>query len=59
MKALVIIDIQNDFLLNGSLEVPSGNDVIEPINKIINNYNVSNIIGRGSGGNEVFTEELL
>ena len=38
MKALVIIDVQNDFLLNGSLEVPSGNDVIEPINEIINNY---------------------
>ena len=38
MKALVIIDVQNDFLINGSLEVPSGNDVIEPINEIINNY---------------------
>ena len=38
MKALVIIDVQNDFLLNGSLEVPSGDDVIEPINEIISNY---------------------
>ena len=38
MKALVIIDVQNDFLLNGSLEVPSGNDVIKPINEIIKNY---------------------
>ena len=38
MKALVIIDVQNDFLLNGSLEVPSGDDVIKPINEIINNY---------------------
>ena len=38
MKALVIIDVQNDFLINGSLEVPSGNDVIEPINEIIKNY---------------------
>ena len=38
MKALVIIDVQNDFLLNGSLEVPSGDDVIEPINDIISNY---------------------
>ena len=38
MKALVIIDVQNDFLLNGSLEVPNGNDVIEPINEIISNY---------------------
>ena len=40
MKALVIIDIQNDFLLNGSLEVPNGNEVIEPINEIINNYSL-------------------
>ena len=38
MKALVIIDVQNDFLINGSLEVPNGNNVIEPINEIINNY---------------------
>ena len=38
MKALVIIDVQNDFLLNGSLEVPNGNDVIEHINNIIENY---------------------
>ena len=38
MKALIIIDVQNDFLLNGSLEVPSGGDVIEPINEIIGNY---------------------
>lgn len=38
MKALVIVDVQNDFLKNGSLAVPNGNDVIEPINQIINNY---------------------
>ena len=38
MKALVIIDVQNDFLINGSLEVPNGNDIIEPINEIIENY---------------------
>ena len=37
-KALVIVDVQNDFLINGSLEVPGGNDVIEPINEIIENY---------------------
>ena len=40
MKALVIIDVQNDFLKDGSLEVPNGNDVIEPINDIINNYSI-------------------
>ena len=38
MKALIIIDVQNDFLINGSLEVSRGNDVIEPINEIIKNY---------------------
>ena len=38
MKALVIIDVQNDFLINGSLEVPNGNDVIKPINETIKNY---------------------
>ena len=38
MKVLVIVDVQNDFLINGSLEVPNGNDVIEPINEIIKNY---------------------
>ena len=38
MKVLVIIDVQNDFLINGSLEVPSGNDIVEPINEIIKNY---------------------
>ena len=38
MKVLVIIDVQNDFLINGSLEVTNGNDVIEPINEIIKNY---------------------
>ena len=38
MKTLVIIDVQNDFLINGSLAVPNGNDVIEPINQIIKSY---------------------
>ena len=40
MKVLVIIDVQNDFLINGSLEVPDGNDVIEPINEIMKNYSL-------------------
>ena len=40
MTALVIVDVQNDFLINGSLEVPFGNDVIEPINHIIKNYSL-------------------
>ena len=40
MKALIIVDVQNDFLIKGSLEVPCGNDVIEPINHIIKNYSL-------------------
>ncbi len=38
MKALIIVDVQNDFLIKGSLAVHGGNDVIEPINQIIKNY---------------------
>ncbi len=34
-KALLVIDIQNDFLPGGALPVPSGNDVIEVANKLI------------------------
>ncbi|WP_207420493.1 bifunctional nicotinamidase/pyrazinamidase [Desertivirga brevis] len=34
MKALLIIDVQNDFLPGGSLAVPSGNEIIPVINKI-------------------------
>lgn len=34
MKALLIIDVQNDFCPNGKLAVPNGDEVIEPINKL-------------------------
>ncbi len=34
MKALIIVDIQNDFLKNGSLAVPNGNEVIPTINNL-------------------------
>jgi nicotinamidase/pyrazinamidase len=34
MKALIIVDIQNDFLPGGSLEVPEGDRIIDVINKI-------------------------
>jgi len=33
MKALIIVDIQNDFLEGGSLAVPKGNEVIPVINE--------------------------
>jgi len=33
--ALIIVDVQNDFLPGGALAVPSGNLVIEPLNRYI------------------------
>ena len=40
MNALILIDIQNDFLLGGSLEVPKGDEIIDNINSIMNNYSM-------------------
>lgn len=40
MKALVIIDIQNDFCPGGSLEVPNGDEIIPVINKIQNSFDL-------------------
>ncbi|KAM9990566.1 hypothetical protein ACTFIY_006602 [Dictyostelium cf. discoideum] len=37
MSCLLIIDVQNDFMKDGSLEVENANDIIEPINNIRNN----------------------
>lgn len=34
MKALLIVDIQNDFCPNGSLAVKNGDAVVEPVNKL-------------------------
>jgi len=33
-NALLVIDIQNDFLEGGSLSVPGGNEVIASVNRI-------------------------
>lgn len=38
MKALLIVDVQNDFLLGGSLAVANGNEVIPLINTLQNRY---------------------
>lgn len=40
MKALVIVDVQNDFLEKGSLAVPNGNEVIPIINKLQNKFDL-------------------
>ncbi|QQG45195.1 MAG: nicotinamidase [Candidatus Sungiibacteriota bacterium] len=33
--ALIIVDVQNDFCLGGSLPVPNGDKVVEPLNRMI------------------------
>lgn len=38
MKALIIVDVQNDFLENGSLAVADGNEVIPIINALQNGF---------------------
>lgn len=38
MKALLVIDIQNDFLPGGALEVKDGDQIISVINKIIKKF---------------------
>jgi nicotinamidase/pyrazinamidase len=40
MKALLIIDVQNDFLPGGALAVPRGDEVIEAVNQLIPQYDV-------------------
>lgn len=35
MKALIVVDVQNDFLPGGALAVPNGDEVIEPIRRLI------------------------
>lgn len=34
-KVLLVVDVQNDFCSGGALEVPRGNEVVEPLNKIL------------------------
>lgn len=40
MKALLIVDIQNDFLPGGSLEVLSGDQIIQVINSLQSKYDL-------------------
>lgn len=35
---LLIIDVQNDFCSNGALEVPNGEQVVEPINRLAERF---------------------
>ncbi|MGF7161189.1 nicotinamidase/pyrazinamidase [Rhodoligotrophos appendicifer] len=36
--ALIVIDVQNDFCPGGALAVPAGHEVIDPINRLIRNF---------------------
>lgn len=40
MKALLIVDVQNDFCLGGSLAVPSGDEVVPVINNLMDEYDL-------------------
>jgi nicotinamidase/pyrazinamidase len=40
MKTLIICDVQNDFLPGGSLEVPSGDEIIPVINRIQDKFDL-------------------
>lgn len=40
MKALLIVDIQNDFLEGGALAVPDGNQIIPVVNKISDKFDL-------------------
>jgi nicotinamidase/pyrazinamidase len=40
MKTLIIIDVQNDFMPGGPLEVPDGNQIVPVINIIQDNYDL-------------------
>jgi nicotinamidase/pyrazinamidase len=40
MKALILVDIQNDFLPGGSLAVADGNEVIPVVNKIMTHFDL-------------------
>lgn len=39
-KALIIVDVQQDFCPGGSLPAPKGNDIIPVINKLMNKFDL-------------------
>lgn len=38
MRALLVVDVQNDFCAGGALAVPDGDRVVEPINRLLTGY---------------------
>lgn len=39
-RALIVVDVQNDFLPGGALAVPGGDEIIAPVNRLIANFDV-------------------
>ncbi len=37
-RALIVVDVQNDFCPGGALAVPHGNEVVAPLNKLIEEF---------------------
>ena len=37
-RALIVVDVQNDFCPGGTLAVPHGDEVVEPLNQVINEF---------------------
>src|SRR4030095_871438 len=37
-EALIVVDVQNDFCPGGALEVAHGDDVVEPLNELIDKF---------------------
>lgn len=40
MKALIVVDVQNDFCPGGSLAAPDGDKIIPPINSLMDKFDV-------------------
>lgn len=40
MKALIVVDVQNDFLPSGSLPVPRGDEVVPVMNKLMETFDL-------------------
>mgnify|MGYP006271777987 CR=1 FL=1 len=40
MKALLIVDLQNDFCEGGALEVPDGSSIVPTVNELIDNFDI-------------------
>jgi nicotinamidase/pyrazinamidase len=46
VRALLVVDVQNDFCAGGTLAVPDGDRVVEPINRLMHDY--------AAAGNPIF-----